>query len=69
MLRDQDERTERTPPDIVAASDKPTEALAAFIGQELEAWGFDLEVSPGALLVKVAGRTLMVGVGEWWNQP
>lgn len=59
------ENDQRTPPQIVAASTRPACALAAFIAQELEAWGFKVEVagvvSP-AVLVKVDGRELMVGV-------
>jgi N6-adenosine-specific RNA methylase IME4 len=54
-----------TPPEIVAASDKPNEALAAFIGQELEHWGFDVEGSTGSLIVKANGQKFMVGIGEW----
>lgn len=59
------ENDQRTPPEIVAAADRPACALAAFVAQELESWGFKVEVagvtSP-AVLVKVQGAELMVGV-------
>lgn len=44
---------ERTPPEVVAAADNPAAALKAFIGQELEHWGFkvtDEEDSMGLVL-------------------
>lgn len=37
---------DRTPPQIVAAADRPQDALLAFIAQELEHWGFDVTPSP-----------------------
>jgi hypothetical protein len=58
---------QRTPPQIIAAADRPACALAAFIAQELESWGFKVEVSGvtvSAVLVKVDGADLMVGVGQ-----
>lgn len=49
-------------PKIVAASDDPPSAMAAFIAQELETWGFDLHYEghatievflPGDIVVEV----------------
>jgi hypothetical protein len=58
---------QRTPPQIIAAADRPACALAAFIAQELEAWGFKVEVagveSP-VLLVKIDDAEYMVGVAK-----
>jgi hypothetical protein len=50
------DQNERTPPQIVAASDDPMAALAAFIGQELEHWGFDVRtISDRGLSVVLNG--------------
>lgn len=43
MTRDDD----RTPPKIVAASERQSHALAVFIGQELERWGFAVSGGDG----------------------
>lgn len=52
----------RTPPKIVRASKEPTEALATFIGQELERWGFDVRDHSGHRLDVYLGEGLLVTV-------
>lgn len=45
---------ERTPPKIVASAFDQSAALAAFIAQELEQWGFGIvAVSPGSRFLTV----------------
>lgn len=41
-MMQRDESDTRTPPQIVQAADVPEAALSAFIGQELEHWGFNV---------------------------
>lgn len=45
--------SELTPPKIVAASDNVAGALAAFVAQELEHWGFGVQSLATDGLVKV----------------
>lgn len=60
-----------TPPHTVARAAQPSLALTAFIGQELEKWGFGLdETTPGRLLVTAAdGRRLSVAVTDYPSTP
>lgn len=56
---------DRRPPQIVAAASDPAHALMAFIGQELEQWGFQVALAavegPGmGLVVNADGRELIV---------
>lgn len=52
----------RTPPQIVVAAPLRTRALAAFIAQELEQWGFGVELDVDKLLVNADGREVVVNV-------
>lgn len=54
-------------PEVVAASELPSEALATFLAQELEHWGFGVERSGNALKVKLPNeRELYFCIGETW---
>ena len=52
--------SERTPSQIVQAADEPATALAAFVAQELEAWGFNIGITadPAQLRILPPGREM-----------
>lgn len=53
---------ERTPPEIVAAAERPEDALLAFIAQELEHWGFEVKLTPVNVARVTAGTATFVVV-------
>lgn len=54
-------QSQRTPPEIVAAAADPATALATFIAQELERWGFEVrQPGLGLLAVDVGDTTYIV---------
>lgn len=58
---------DRTPPIIVSEADNPEAALAAFIGQELEQWGFeimDFTVNDKRIWVDAGGTHMAVTVSH-----
>jgi len=59
----------RTPPQIVAEDDKPAVALAAFVGQELEAAGFEVRPSsddPQRIFIMFGQKWLDVRITGMW---
>lgn len=54
----------RTPPEIVAAAEDSRVALATFIGQELENWGFHARLGPevGTIVIYGDDTDLIVSV-------